>query len=293
MRAKLIVLSLTLLFFAGAAMAQNDPQSGSSSAQPGYSSANCSGFITDQKVPDEIRLISGEQSEYKVVFSRGDKVFINRGQDQGVRVGDRFMVVRHEADPLTDNVQWFKGQTKILKQMGTSYVDAGQVRVVNVQPKVSIGEVLFSCSYMQRGDILRPYVERPQPPYKDPAAFDHFAPVSGKPVAMVVYGFDNADSYGQNSTVYLNMGSAQGVKVGDYVRIFRHQGEPGEAAPQTAGYQYFLVGFGSSPTKYTWKDLPRELLGEAIVLNVSRNSATVLITFSSTEVFAGDYVEIE
>jgi len=289
MRANLTVLALSLLFFAGAAAAQ-DPPSG---VQPGYSAVNCSGFVSDQKVPDEIRLISGEQSEYKITFARGDNVFINRGQDQGVRVGDRFMVMRHEKDYLTDNVNWFKWQSKLLKEMGTSYVDAGQVRVINVQPKISIAEVIFSCDYMQRGDILRPYVERPSPPYKDAAAFDHFAPVSGKPVGTIVRGFDYTDSFGQNTTVYINLGSAQGLKVGDYVRAFRHQGEARELAPQTANYQYMLYGFGSSPVKYSWKDLPRELLGEGIVLNVSRNSATVLITFSSVEMYAGDYVEIE
>jgi hypothetical protein len=117
--------------------------------------------------------------------------------------------------------------------------------------------------------------------------------VSGKPVGTLVGGFDNADSYGQNSTVFINLGAAQGLKVGDYVRVFRHQGEPRESTPQTAGYQYMLYGFGSTPAKYSWKDLPRELLGEGIVLNVSRNSATVLITYSTLEMYAGDYAEIE
>jgi len=293
MRASLAVFSLSLFLTAAATSAQSLQQSAPLGAQPGYSATNCSGFISDQKVPDEIRLISGEQSEYKITFSRGDYVSINRGQDQGVRVGDRFIVVRHEKDPLSDNVHWFKWQSKLVKSMGTSYLDTGQVRVVNVQPKVSVAEVIFSCDYMQRGDILRPYVERPSPPFKDPSTFDHFAPVSGKPVGTLVIGFDYAEAYGQNSTVFVNLGEAQGLKVGDYLRVFRHQGEPGEQVPQTADYQYKLYGFGSAPEKYTWKDLPREVLGEAIVLNVSRNSATVLVTFSSAEMYAGDYVEIE
>jgi hypothetical protein len=112
-------------------------------------------------------------------------------------------------------------------------------------------------------------------------------------VGTIVIGFDNADTFGRNSTAYINLGEAQGLKVGDYVRAFRHQGERRETAPQTEGYQYMLYGFGSSPIKYTWKDLPREVLGEAIVLNVSRNSATVLVTVTNQELFSGDYVEIE
>jgi hypothetical protein len=293
MRAKFALLSLSLFSVSVAVSAQPAPQSGPLGTQPGYSAANCSGFVSDQKIPDEIRLISGEESESKVIFARGNNVFINRGQDQGVRVGDRFMVVRHEKDILTDNMNWFKWQTKLIRAMGISYIDAGQVRVISVEPKVSVAEVIFSCDYMQRGDILRPYVDRPAPPYKDAAAFDHFAPPSGKPVGTLVIGFDNADAFGRNSTVYLNLGEAQGLKVGDYVRIFRHQGEMRELAPQTSGYQYMLYGFGSAPVKYTWKDLPREVLGEAIVVNVSKNSATILVTFSNQEVFAGDYAEIE
>jgi hypothetical protein len=39
--------------------------------------------------------------------------------------------------------------------------------------------------------------------------------------------------------------------------------------------------------------LPREVLGEGIVINVSRNSATVLLTYSRSGIYAGDYVEVE
>jgi hypothetical protein len=177
--------------------------------------------------------------------------------------------------------------------MGTPYLDAGQVRVVNVQPKVSVAQVTFSCEYMQRGDIALPYQDRPTPAFKDAAAFDHFAPVSGKPVAMVVAGKQNADLYGKNSTVYVNLGSGQGVKVGDYLRIFRYQGSRAETVPQTKDYQYMMYGFGSAPQRYEWNDLPREILGEGLVLNVSRNSSTMMITLTSGQIYAGDYVEIE
>jgi hypothetical protein len=291
MRANLAALGVSIFLGAAVCSAQNAPQSASGIVQPGYSSVNCAGFVTDQKVPDEMRLISGEQSNYKLTFARGDYVYINRGQDKGVRVGDRFAVVRPDRDPL--EVPWFKWQEKLLKAMGQMYRDAGQVRVVNVQPKVSIAEVVFSCGYMQRGDIVRPYVERPAPPFKDAAAFDHFAPVSGKPVGEVVAGRDYAQAYGAGTTVYVNLGTAQNVKVGDYFRVFRYQGSLAETVPQTKDYQTELYGFGSSPTRYTWKDLPREVLGEGIVLNVSRYSATVFLTYSSSTIFAGDYTELE
>jgi hypothetical protein len=284
---------LTLSVFLGGAVssAQNAPQNPPANPQIDFSTVNCSGFVADQHVPDEIRIVSGEQSNYKITFARGDYVHINRGQDKGVRVGDRFSVVRPDKDPT--DVPWFKWQVKLLKAMGTPYVDAGQVRVVNVLPKVSVAQVIFSCGYMQRGDILQPYQDRPAPPFKDSAAFDHFAPVTGKPVAMVVAGKDYGQVFGKLSAVYVNLGSGQGVKVGDYFRIFRYQGSMAETVPQNKGYQYSMFGFGSAPVRYEWNDLPREVLGEGIVINVNRNSSTMVITFSSLEVYAGDYVEIE
>ena len=291
MRAKIVGLSLAVMLTAAASWGQEIRTAPKVITAPDYNMINCSGFVTDQRVSDEFRLVSGEQSNYKLTFTSGDYVYINRGQDKGVRVGDRFFVVR--PNDYVGDVPWFRWQEKLMKAMGTTYIDAGQVRVVNVQPKVSVAQIVFSCDYIQRGDYVVPYQERPTPPFKEAAAFDHFAPVSGKPVAMVVSGKDHLASYGMNSAVYINLGTNQGVKIGDYFRIFRYQGTAAETVPQTKDYQFTMYGFGSAPQRYSWNDLPREVLGEGIVINVSRNSSTVMITLSSSTIYAGDYTEIE
>lgn len=287
MRAKFAALCVSALMGAGICAAQTPVNP----LQADYSSVYCSGFVTDQKMPEGIRLISGEQSANKITFERGDYVYLNRGTDKGVRVGDRYSVVRPEADPA--DVQWFKWQDKLSKAMGTHYLDAGQLRVVNVQPKTSTAIVSFSCDYMQRGDIVLPFQERPEPTFRDATGFDQFAPVSGKPVAMVVNSKDYQQTVGRGNVVYVNLGTEKGVKVGDYYRVFRYQGSMAELAPQTKDFQYKIYGFGSAPERYNWNDLPREVLGEGIVLNVSKNSSTVLLTYSRSDIYAGDYVEVE
>jgi hypothetical protein len=286
MRAKLAALCTFVLAGTGICSAQT-----AAVTQTSYSTVYCSGFVTDQRVPDATRLVSAEQSNIKLVFARGDIVTINRGQDKGVRVGDRFSVVRLESDPV--DINWFKWQAKLMKAMGTHYLDAGQIRIVNVQAKTASAEVSMSCDYMQRGDIVLPFQERPEPTFKDPGTFDHFAPVSGKPVAMIVQSKDYQQSAGQGNTVYVNLGTEKSVKVGDYFRVFRYQGTMAELSPQTKDFQDRLYGFGSSPGRYRWNDLPREVLGEGIVINVSRNASTVFLTFSSGDIYAGDYVEVE
>jgi hypothetical protein len=294
MRANLTALSLSIL--AGAivcsAQSQYAPQGTAPSAkQADVSYVYCSGFVSDPKISTDIHVISGEHSDYKITYARGDNLFLNRGEDKGVKVGDRFTIARPARDPANE---WFYGQEKLLKAMGTLYRDGGVVRVVNVQPKTSIAEVVFSCDYILRGDIARPFEERPTPPFKEPAAFDHFAPVSGKPVGMVVTSFDYHQLLGRGDTVYVNVGAEKGVKVGDYIRLFRHQGTTLQYAQEKIkGYQNEIYGFGSSPTKYKWEDLPRQVLGEGIVLNVTRNAATVLLTYNTSEIYTGDYVEVE
>jgi Flagellar assembly protein T, C-terminal domain len=293
MRAKLAAVCLSILVgTVGGSATRAQTTVAGPQAQPDKSYMYCAGFVTD-KVPDDMRVISGEQSNYKVVFARGDYVFLNRGADKGVKVGDKFSVTRPEKDP--DTVEWFNGQWKLLKEMGTVYRDVGQVEVVQVQAKTATAQVAFSCDYMQRGDVVRPFEERPAPPYKDAATFDHFAPVSGKPVGTVVAAYDFTQGLGRGNTMYINLGGAKNVKIGDYVRVFRNQGEVKETSllNQPKEYQYKLFGFGSTPERYAWKDLPREVVGEGIVLNVSKNSSTVTITYNTSEIYTGDYVEIE
>ena len=285
MREKIIHLCLVLALSAGAAMAQAGPK------VPNTADIYCSGMVTSEAVPYDTYLISGEESNYKTTFAQNDYVFINKGANQGVKVGDEFLVMR----PVKDRgrIRWFSPQPALLRAMGTQYMDLGRLRVVIVQPNVSTAQVTYACDYLQREDIVRPFAQRPAPPLKVSAKFDRFAPPSGRPAAMVVSAKDFHQSVGTNDVVYINLGSAQGVKVGDYFRIFRYQGTRHETAYQERGMAHAVYGFGSTPSRYRWDNLPREVLGEGIVLRVSPNASTVLITFSQREAYLGDYVELE
>jgi hypothetical protein len=255
------------------------------------STVYCSGFYTNEKVSEDLRLVSGEQSADKISFVLRDIVYLSKGLNQGVKPGDRFSVVRAEEDK--DPVQWFKWQEKLTRAMGTHYLDLGQLEVIKVEPNIAIAKVSMSCDLMQRGDLVLPLLERPVGPYKPASVFDSLVPASGKPVAMVVRGRDTAQVTGRGDSVYVNLGTGQGVKVGDYFRIFRYQGTDSGTLPAEKHSQDMLYGFGSNPRHYAWNDLPREVVGEGIALNVSPNSATVLVTVSKREIYSGDYVELE
>lgn len=290
MRGKIVLAGLFLAFSGAQARAQGTPTTT-------YADIYCAGVVTNESVPQDTYVITGEESYYKVTFQDGDYVFINKGANQGVKVGDRFSVIRRIVDH--PDAEWTKWQWSILGKLGTWWEDEGQLQVVVAHPDTSVAQIVHSCGYVQRGDIVLPFVERPFPPVKSGVKFDRFAPPSGKSVGMVVMAKDYAELTGTNDTVYVNLGANQGVKLGDYIRFFRYQGTEHDFAYQTRRFafnvdgDYKTMGFGSVPEKYKWDNTPREILGEGVVVRLAPNSSSVLITFSLREMFSGDYLEVE
>jgi hypothetical protein len=286
MRGKFVTFGLILGMAAGIAGAQTPRRT-----SVDYTAMYCSGTVTAEPVPQDSYVISGEQSVDKVAFVAGQLVYINRGSAQGVKVGDEFLVVRHVKDELKE--EWFHGQDELLRAMGETWADLGRLKVVHVGDKVSTAEVSSTCDYIQRGDIILPFRERPAPPLKQNAqVVDPFAPATGK-TGMVVSSKFFGQASGTSSIVYVNIGTSQGVQVGSYLRVFRNQGRGVATIYQNRDTEYKLFGFGSTPVAYEWPGLPREILGEGIVVRVSGNTATLMLTSVRREVYVGDYVELE
>src|SRR5271170_6300207 len=152
MRGKIVIAALALSLSGGFAAAQDSP------AVPRSSDVYCSGMVTTESVPRDTYVITGEQSGYKITFDEGDYVYVNKGANQGVKVGDEFSIIRPVKDTI--EIEWTKWQKAILNKMGTVYDDEGRVKVVVARPDVSIGQVEHSCDYLQRGDIALPFTER-------------------------------------------------------------------------------------------------------------------------------------
>jgi len=298
MRGKFAILALALSLAGVTAYAQDPAPQNQVNAQaqaeaktPIPNDMYCSGIITKQAPPTDTFIITGEESEHKVTFQEGNYVYLNKGTSQGVHVGDVFSIIRSVSDPTL--YPWFNTQFTLMHALGTVWQDEGHVKVVVVYPNTSVAQIGHSCEYMQRGDIAVPFVERPAPSLKSEANFDRFAPPSGKPLAMLVAGKSFQVSYGTYDVVYVNLGAAQGVKVGDYFRIFRYQGQEAETAYQTKRMAFEVYGYGGVAKSFNYSNVPREVLGEGIVVRTSENTSAVLVTFALKPLYAGQYVELE
>jgi hypothetical protein len=297
MRGKMALTGLLLAFSAGATLAQTE--AASDVPVPIENDLYCSGTVTTENIPRSSYLITGEGSDYQVTYNYGDYVYLNRGSAQGTKVGDEFSVIRPDADPLRD-VEWTKWQYSILRKMGTLWQDEGRVKVVVVRKNTSIAQVTHACNFLERGDVILPFAERRAPPLKSGANFDRFAPESGKAKAMVIEGKNFQQQLGTYDVMYVNLGWNQGVRVGDYFRVFRFTGTQHEFVYQTGRFAFDIegewgptFGMGSVPSKWDWRNTPREVLGEGVVVRTSPNASVVLLTFTLREVYTGDYVEIE
>ena len=284
MRARIGMLVLTLLATAvsGAAQARG------AAATP--NDLYCSGVVRTQPVPRDTHIISGEDSYAMTGYAQGDKVFINRGSSHGTSVGDEFTVIRQVKD--TSPTTWFRGQGTLKRAMGHLWQDVGRVKVSEVRSSVSIAEVTFTCDMLQRGDTIRPFAAMSSPAFPE-GPIDAFGQPTGKSVGMVVFSKSYGQMVGTYDIVYVNLGSAQGVKEGDHVRLFRYQNSTHEVPYRPRGTAYQLWGWGSTPLRYTWGDLPREVLAHGVVLRVGENAATVLLTSSLKDIYLGDYVELK
>ena len=248
----------------------------------------CAGMITNEEVPYDLYVISGKEADPQTVWSLGQYVYLSKGSADGVKIGDEFMIMRRATDYL--HVPTFDQEHSLANGMGKQWEDVGRVRVAVVQPKVSIAQISYSCTFMQRGDYARPAVEFPIPPFKPLKDLDKFAPPSGKTTGRVVRAKNYLAAEDRGQVVYVNL---TGVKPGDYIRFFRQTAPQVHAIYQIGGMSDHVWGIGQTPTHWGSEDLPREVLGEGVVLRTTPTSASVLIFNELREIYLGDFVEIE
>lgn len=258
----------------------------------------CSGFIAGSALPNDLRLIGGWDAAGRLTYSQFDYVYMNKGADAGIQVGQRYLIVRRYEFDFTDPdpVEAFPKQQEMLHAHGKIYQDIGRVEVAAVNDTTATVMVTDICDAVQMGDILIPFEERPFPTLRPPDGFDRFAAPTS-PQGTVIVARDFLNTAGQGDALYVNIGSSDGIKVGDYLRFWRwgrvtdFEGYKGVVRGQWRRYKG-VPRDGEIPIDTATRNrLPRELLGEGLVVHVEDRSATVVVGLSLTEVHAGDFVE--
>lgn len=210
--------------------------------------------------------LTGNKREDRQFLGEGEQVYMNGGVNQGVKVGDRFLVLKTVARRLVH-------PTIAKKKLGDVIQQVGVVRVVTAQPDGSVAVIERCLDSVEVGDHLVRFVEPANIPTK--LRTDLAEPVKvAADAGVVVYSRDAKVSSAGGDMIIIDKGANDGLKVGDVllaarVRIFP-VGSDNQRKPPTESTTYYL--------------------GQALVVRADSQSATCRVLRSVEELRAGDTV---
>jgi hypothetical protein len=262
----------------------------------------CAGFITKDRIPDANYVNGGLQTPASTKFQNGELVYL---AGSGYQAGQLYSIIRELRD--VNEYELYPGQRKVLAGAGRAYGDIGRVRILDTRSHSAIAQVEFSCDPINPGDIAVPFAERPSIAFRAPGHFDRFAPANGKLSGRIVLGKDFDGELGTGMKLYMNLGSNQGVKVGDYFRVVRSYtatledpvdslsfdtgtSEDTQMRPPTFEAGRFNRTNG---VNIHVGDLPRRAVGEVVVVGVTPTASSAMVVFALEDVHAGDGVELD
>ena len=285
----------------------------------GRSNLECAGYFRLPPPNGLPQIVGGEQEQEKKVYATGDIVYLDAGAQQGIKEGQEFHVIRPRG--FVERVY-----RKKKGNLGVFVQEIGQLRVIRVKERVSVAQVNFACDPILLGDLLTGVPDRATPERARTVVIDRFGDPNGKPTGRVMMARDGREMVAVGDLIYVDIGAEDQAAAGDYLTIYRKLGtgnlgvikneELARRSDTGFGSEKYRGGtfsqqaqrskdikdeqgqYRHSPIKTTEiknkrPEMPRKVVGEAMILNVQMRTATAIILRTAQEVHTGDYVEIK
>lgn len=270
---------------------------------PTNSDLYCAGFVNQQLLPNSRYVLGGLESPNTTKFVTDDLIYL---AGRGYEAGQQYTIIRELNDP--NRYEIFAGQHAMLAAMGQPYAELARVRIIDTRTKSAVAHIEFSCEPVDPGDIAIPFAEKQPVTFHPPLRFDRFAPANGKASGRIVLGKDFDSELGTGKKVYINIGTNQGIKVGDYFRAVRSYTADLRDPVDSLSFKaskvedtqrrepniepHLFTSSGKGPTIYV-ADYPRRAVGEIVVIGTTPTTATGMIVFALEDVHVGDGVELD
>jgi hypothetical protein len=282
------------------------------------SEMECAGFI-EYRPPAASRLeiVGAEQEQEQRTYAEGDYLYLSGGAQQGVREGQEFAVIRPRGR--------FKTRFSSKRgSLGMYTQELGRVRVVETKQNVSVALVTRSCDQMLLGDLLREVVQRPAPVVRaEQPVLDRFADPTGKQQGRIVLARDGREAVAKDEVVFIDLGSEDNVRPGDYLTVYRRVGtgditrfkdkevtqggSGGFESDRFRGGKYSIKSqrvkdpddghyrhVTNTPAIESRRpEMPRKIVGEVVIISVEARTAAAVITRAAQEIHTGDFVEVQ
>jgi LysM domain-containing protein len=216
-------------------------------------------FVTPREVEESGKLTAA--FEEKAMLSTLDRAYARFKLAADMVPGETYVVYRTERTirhPITKELIGY--QSRIL----------GTAKAVAVDEKAVTVIIGMTNEPIERGDLLGPWTEK------------FIRPVQQRPNARDLNGYivgaqvDIMTMLGEQHVVYVDKGRTDGVEEGNVFRVVR-SGDP-KGRP-----------IGEIPSDAR---LPKEIVGDLLVIDVKETTSTALVTRSLRELAIGDRVEM-
>jgi len=208
--------------------------------------------------------ITSNKREDRAYLGEGESIYLNGGTDQGVKVGDRFVVLKTRTRQLMHPVIAKKKLGDVIQQVGV-------VRVINTQSKGAIAVIERSLDAVEIGDHLVRFVEPTNIPTQMRTDTTEPVKISAN-AGVVVYSRDARLHSSSGDMIIIDRGANDGLKVGEVLLVARTRSFPvgtgKEKVPPTESTTYYL--------------------GQALVVRTDAQTATCRVLRAVEEIRDGD-----
>lgn len=210
--------------------------------------------------------ITSNKREDRRFLGDSEVVYMNGGADQGVKTGDRFLI-------LKTVVRKFPHPVIAKKYLGDIVQQIGVVRVITTQSKGSVAVIERSLDTVQIGDRLVRFTEPANIPLQLRTDTTEPVPVAAN-AGVVIYTRDAKPYAAGGDMTIIDRGANDGLKVGDVLLAVRVKTYPvgtgGEKKPPTETTTYYL--------------------GQLLVVRTDAQTATCRVLRTIEELRIGDTV---
>ena len=207
---------------------------------------NCTMFILDGELPD-LRIAGAEKGDQKILLSDADIVYLNKGKNDGLEIGQVFTAVEIGAR---------------LKDFGHLAQRRARVQVTFLEENRAVARIEKSCGRVMVGNVLMPFEEKEGMLGKD-LSYESYSDAGSGPVGSIVYLQDDFNEIASHHWAIIDMGQEQGLQVGQQMFIFRR----------------------------VQPDMPRNILGNLIVIDTQSKTSTVKILSATDAIRIGYQVQ--
>ena len=212
--------------------------------------------------------ITGTKHQERNHLADGEIVYLNGGQDKGLKAGDRFVILQVRAKRL-----FHPSDLQHRHPLGDVVQQIGVLRVTAVLPKGSVAMLERCMDSVKIGDHVAPFTEPANIPVK--LRTDITEPMPIKDLGMVIYARDNHGLTAQGELVIIDKGSADGLQVGDMMVALREK-----TFPVTE----------SRNARDAVREKTNYVLGQMLVVKAGETTSTCRIVRSAEEIIIGDLV---